>query len=90
MLCEEAVKQQCSCRKKERAKVTPAWQTDPVHLTETHEQKRKGYRNIKLNTELQDSASGENTETNTFLGGGGVGKKRHCNSVQKSEVEYTF
>lgn len=53
------------------AKVTPAWQTDPVHLRETHQQKHEEYGNIKLHTELQDSASEVNTETNTVFGGRG-------------------
>lgn len=90
VLYEEAVKQQCNSRKKVGTKVTPSWQTDRVHLTEAYQQKHEGYRNIKLNRELQDSASGENTETNTFFKEKKKKKKRHCNSVQKSEVEYTF
>lgn len=48
------------------------WQTD----LERHHQKHERYRNIELNTELQGSAGGENTETNTFFRGRKKKKKR--------------
>lgn len=51
--------------KKVGAKVSLVWQTD----LERHHQKHERYRNIKLNTELLGSASGENIETNTFFRG---------------------
>lgn len=63
---------------------------DPLYLTETHKKKKqhKGYGDTKLNVELQDGAGGENTKANAFFRVGKKGK-RHCNSVQKSEAEYT-
>lgn len=80
-----AVKRQHS-RKKSGSKI-PAWQTN---LTKTHQHKQEWWQSIRLNTKLQDSASGGNTERNIFFRGKKKKKKkRHYNSLRNSEVEYT-
>lgn len=64
------------------AEVTPVGQMDWVHLTETDQQNHEGYGSIMLNTETQDSASGENRDKYILQRGEKVRQeKMHCNSV---------